>query len=282
MNDLPANQDTSNRAEPQADSPTNRPIVINSSNDEEPTREARKQKRRRNFRKAPIWVEAGCAILLVGITGFYTYYARQQKNAMLDSNNINRESLQSVQRAFIRLKGITSNGVIKRTDKREERYFDMNANWENSGNTPATETIVFFSVDELQGEPDEAKFRGPYKSQDYGVSVVGAKGSLDSGIVEKPSAFFLGDQTNIPQANILTRESNRKIYFWGWVAYRDVFPATAVHITEVCQQLTASFYEQEPGKKDPVPRFNYQGCHHHNCVDKYCDDYDEIANMAPK
>jgi hypothetical protein len=38
-------------------------------------------KRRRNLHRAPVWIEAACAILLVLITGFYTFYAARQANA---------------------------------------------------------------------------------------------------------------------------------------------------------------------------------------------------------
>lgn len=38
----------------------------------------RKKNRYRKFSKAPIWIEALCAIALVVITGLYTHYARKQ------------------------------------------------------------------------------------------------------------------------------------------------------------------------------------------------------------
>ena len=49
----------------------------------------------------PQQIEAACAILLVLITAFYTYYAKEQRREMIKANEINGDALHSVQRAFV-------------------------------------------------------------------------------------------------------------------------------------------------------------------------------------
>lgn len=78
MNELPAEQNTPDTSNAQSQPGSEHPIVLNPSKDKKRTPQARKHYRRRKFRKAPIWIEAGCAIALVVITGFYTHYAHQQ------------------------------------------------------------------------------------------------------------------------------------------------------------------------------------------------------------
>jgi hypothetical protein len=44
-----------------------------------------KHKCRRKLREAPKWIEAACALALVGITGYYAYYAHQQAAAAIQA-----------------------------------------------------------------------------------------------------------------------------------------------------------------------------------------------------
>ena len=85
MNDLPGEQNKSGTAKP-AEGPPQKPhSLISPQDDRERTPQARKYYRYRKFRKAPIWIEAACAVALVVITGFYTHYAHQQAVAAHDT-----------------------------------------------------------------------------------------------------------------------------------------------------------------------------------------------------
>jgi len=81
MDDLPAQGDAQNTPNPTADPQTHQPLIGNPGIDEQKQRERRKERCRRKLHKAPVWIEAACAILLVVITGTYTYYAIRQANA---------------------------------------------------------------------------------------------------------------------------------------------------------------------------------------------------------
>ncbi len=81
MDDLPAHTNANNANNEQQDSHPHHIVLTDASVNEEEDRERRKAQRNRKFRKAPPWIEAACAILLVLITGFYTFYAARQANA---------------------------------------------------------------------------------------------------------------------------------------------------------------------------------------------------------
>ena len=53
-------------------------------------------------------------LVIVVATTCYAVVALYQWGTMKDSNNINRESLISVQRAFVQLSGLAAQGVVKR------------------------------------------------------------------------------------------------------------------------------------------------------------------------
>jgi len=82
MDDLPAHTNTNNAASEEKDSHPHHIILTDASVNEEEEREHRSAQRSRKFRKAPPWIEAACAILLVVITGTYTHYAGKQVTAM--------------------------------------------------------------------------------------------------------------------------------------------------------------------------------------------------------
>jgi hypothetical protein len=66
-------------------------------------------------------------------------------------------------------------------------------------------------------------------------------------------------------------------FFWGWVAYRDVFPGTKRHLTEFCREL--GFVGYRPSNQNVS--LSFDSCRHHNCTDESCEDYEEILKMFP-
>jgi hypothetical protein len=83
--------------------------------------------------------------------------------------------------------------------------------------------------------------------------------------------FRLGD---ILENNLIRHD--RRAYLWGWVAYRDVFPQTKAHISEVCQ-IVDSIH----GPKNSFdPAVGYVMCQEHNCTDEDCGDYKEMVRFV--
>ena len=227
--------------------------------------------------KWPQRVEAACAIALVIITGFYACYAKFQRDAMLESNRLNRDALESVQRAFVTFHEMPVTKILVRTKDGDIPYWEFHTTWENSGTTPAIGVVQHFNIGELAEEPTNQQFRGG--PAEFTITTIGPKGRQDSSRITKPESFVFGNLMQVPPSRRYTSTITRRRFFWGWIAYRDVFPRTKPHVSEFCHELSGSYIA--PQKTADVVSFTYSGCRHHNCVDNYCEDYESIAAMTP-
>jgi hypothetical protein len=300
MNDVLPNEEAAHRATPGGNPPAPAQPLIGSSEDEKPTREARKHGRRRKFKNAPVWIEAFAAIALVGITFTYTYYARKQANAAHDTlgeiikqypelkksadaalkaNEISSESLYAVQRAYVVFDHINGER-IQTLIPIGTNIWHFNPIWENAGNTPATPAIHDFFTQLLSDEPNENRFIG--KESEYPEFQIG------------PHAHLGGTVRNIQESELLKArvgiDNGTKFIAWGWFVYRDVFPKSESHVTEFCAHLKEIGFnqpiQQVPGLAPILPpgspNVTWVGCKHHNCVDRNCKDYEQITALLPK
>jgi hypothetical protein len=78
MSDQQTNNVTSNRPQPTGDPVQPVQAIEDAGRYEQSKTEDRKRRRCRKLAKAPIWIEAFAAIVLIGITAFYTHYAKIQ------------------------------------------------------------------------------------------------------------------------------------------------------------------------------------------------------------
>jgi hypothetical protein len=209
---------------------------------------------------------AELAILLVTIR-IACIYSGQLKQ-MIESNRINRDSLYTVQRAFIVYDGVEHDivnaviGVQKIVPL--GKAFRFYAKWENSGNTPAIEVVQGFGVAGRQpGKVSEESFllEGQENEPQFSTSFAGPRTPVTSRIHYMPASF----------ANV--SESER--YFFGWTYYRDTFPNTKPHVTEFCEHIDTV----ETAPHDAY-RFTLSQCSEHNCVDEFCADYDAIIKRV--
>jgi hypothetical protein len=212
----------------------------------------------------------GLTFLAVAAAGII-YYG--QLRAMLAANQINRDALESVQRAFVRLDNIQTDFLHAPDGK--ETYIQFTAQWTNSSSTPAMELIQAFATSELPSEPDGKPFYGDV-SVKHSTIVVGPGGHTES----SPHVFRESALGTAPDAKNWRERIQIKpnIYAWGWVAYRDVFPDTKPHVTEFCYRLNQILHPTRPTENGKTSWVN---CSHHNCVDDYCPDYQTITGMLP-
>ena len=224
-------------------------------------------------RHAPIWIEAACAIALVIITGTYTHYAANQRDAMLKSNEINREALESVQRAFISFPGVQSEAVyaIDKNTPAKLSEFRFHAQIQNNGNTPASEAVgMFFGDSTLSTEPDEKQFLNRIVAPWHGM--VGAKEAKIFGDHRIPYSYFLGEGGKRPTGD------GKLLFFWGFVIYHDILPKTKTHVTEFCQLVDEILVNADrPQTLSGQYKFTFRDCNQHNCADEQCKDYKEIT-----
>jgi hypothetical protein len=95
--------------------------------------------------------------------------------------------------------------------------------------------------------------------------------------------------TEVPSADLDTQQPDFLPTVWGWMAYRDIFPGTQVHVTEYCYSMTELSEITEPGQPfEPNSpgfhhrRFTFVACARHNCTDENCEDYKDVARNLEK
>ena len=221
------------------------------------------------------------ALLFVATT-LYTVFAALQWSRMGESNKINRESLQGVQRSYISFQGVQGRRIAERrgAPPNETASFQFSAQTLNTGNTPANSMAQWFYADKMANEPSEEQFRGNPSSAPSG-HVISPKSPYDFGVAEEPISFFGKESKTAESFQTATLTPN--FFVWGWIAYRDIFPHTRVHVTEFCQILyrisanTKAF--SDPGAQWT---FEFRDCKQHNCADEYCEDYATIMKAVLK
>lgn len=91
----------------------------------------------------------------------------------------------------------------------------------------------------LQAEPTEPEFIGSDKN--YPIGEIGPKSQVGMGPVIEDSAFIMGKYpftvASVGSKEFYAFAHSRRIFLWGWVGYRDVFPKTMPHVTEFCEEM---------------------------------------------
>jgi len=198
---------------------------------------------------------------------------------MRNSNDLSRQSLQSVQRAFASFERLGFDRKGQFTEPGKQKYFWVfEPHFTNTGSTPAIDVISHFDLAELPtGPPTEQQFIG--NDQVFGSGIMMQKGEGTIGYKIVDDSFILNDWETAPTSPIITKKIIRRRFFWGWVFYRDVFPKTQPHLTEFCQELVGiQLIQPQTTKVGNKPRFSlvFNSCPKHNCVDEYCEDYQNV------
>jgi hypothetical protein len=192
----------------------------------------------------------------------YTTYTALNLSAIRESNNINREAVISVQRAFVTPQAFMALAITDATRKIVTDW-QFYIPWGNSGVTPTRYAVTHSSF-----APYYGVIPGNFPFPDLGPSkrtplVLGPKATLTSSALQVP----VGVLRSINPTGL-------HLYFWGWLSYNDTFARTKRHVTEVCRELT-QINGDVSNPNQPV-QWIFTLCDHHNCVDEECADY-EIA-----
>jgi len=198
-----------------------------------------------------------------------------QLRAMLESNEINRESLQSVQRAYISRKAISQEIITEHTASDKNRVLKFEAHFENTGNTPALQidSYVGGGIIATPTYITQEQFIG--KQHNPVRSVIGPHSPLILGETSVPLSFFSVEKIVPGQPQ---QFSSKTFGIWGWVIYRDAFPKTKIHVTEFCEVVT-NIIANHPLFPISI-RATLKDCPVHNCADEQCDDYKELVEAV--
>jgi hypothetical protein len=195
-----------------------------------------------------------------------------QLRTSIESNRISKESLQSVQRAYIQILPITNfnkNGSGHPT-------MDFSVRWDNVGATPAINAISAHFAKIRNENLTEAEFLSVKESFAYNrpIVVIG-KGSTSSQVTSFEQKDVLGmyDIKQLSASSV--RPMKQDLVFWAWTRYQDVFEGTPIRVTEFCGVLQDISVDVEGHSPATV---NYRPCASHNCEDQYCADYIDVVN----
>jgi hypothetical protein len=213
------------------------------------------------------------ALFTVGIfvaTATYAVFAIKQWNAMRESNAINRENVESVQRALVFFSGQPA--YVKRLTGKKVTSLTIVLPWENTGVTPAMngKSIVnwktfpspsglpenFTYPDEVNVEPRQ--FEIPPRG--YG-----------NGTMDVPIQWIEA-----------TKNGSLRMFIHGWIIYDDIFKGTEgtrktpIHLSEFCDEIT-NIKSTPDDVTDPTANITWELslCREHNCSDERCRDYQE-------
>jgi len=218
-------------------------------------------------------VFAGVAALA---TVVYAFASVWQLIELSKSNHISREALESVQRAFVTYEGFTPHRGVERVESdplKNSVRWTFNSKYENNGLTPAKWTIGHSEIGVIPGEPDEERFKD-IRGEALAFGTIGPKGVKEVQPIRlSETQIFDASLEDIKHLKSFKVQQN--VFMWGWIAYRDVFLNTRVHVTEYCLHINHARIDPVTENVDILA----ENCTHHNCIDEECEDYTEIAGL---
>ena len=194
-------------------------------------------------------------------TGRAVDLTQRQSQAALaetkESNAINRESLISVQRAFVTFsKNLNATPVIDSAHNSVIEW-DFRPILENSGVTPARHAMHHFTMQPFPSDLP-ADFAFPSGNAETRPFVLGPKQSATGALLKIQPAELL-----------FIQKMHCHLYFWGWVTYYDIFPSTRQHISMFCTAVTG--IHGDPTKAGTPLTLDFEECDRHNCNDEDCN-----------
>jgi hypothetical protein len=200
-----------------------------------------------------------------------TTEATRQFSQLQESNRINREALESVQRAFVSLAHLQQEETLAYGTS----YIAFHSQWENVGVTSANVTDYLFEDGKLSREPSDDQFEHGVETKPLHVSRY----------IGPHDPYWVGPfmiRTDVLLGSISPQKTER-YFFWGWIVYRDVFKHTRLHVTEFCRKATdVGQAISESDKTNIKPFVRLEFCEEHNCADEQCKDYGQLIKSIRK
>lgn len=170
------------------------------------------------------------------------------------------ETSVAAQRAFI---SSTGPGIIKDVQGPKWKGVKVYYLWGNSGTTPAKDAVSEWNMS-------------------LG-STIPTKGlNFDNLPQNERLSFVMGPKSNFQMVPVylsteeleMVADGKKRLFFWGWVTYRDIFSATPIHLSEFCTDITSAVWTT-PNHTALTTDWNTVSppCPVHNCYDEDCEDY---------
>ncbi|MFZ3217691.1 MAG: hypothetical protein WA192_16655 [Candidatus Acidiferrales bacterium] len=205
----------------------------------------------------PIGINAALAV--IGVFAICIY--GDQLSQMRTANEISKESLVSVQRAFVGFSGAIIGMKIPDGIGKHIVTMRLNTPWINSGNTPTKDAVSQVNWISLPGGlPDNFSYpdlaNAPKSQFALGPKVAG------NTTLDVPIEYFEA-----------TSKKTTRLFVYGWFTYRDIFSNTPLRLTEFCDEIIdvkANFPLSDPNAN---VTWGVALCGSHNCNDEQCEDY---------
>jgi hypothetical protein len=207
------------------------------------------------------------SVFTVGIflaTAIYAVVATLQWCAMRDSNKINRDALEGVQRPFVTFSPKMSVGTKFDPRTGHIAAFFPQVPINNSGNT-ATRNLK----DHVSVYPSKDELPQTFTFPDIGR----APESIDIGPHDSITYYAASFGINDARA---AQSGTGHVYIYGWATYNDGFRNTSPHITQFCYELKVDDSVDISDPKwiqSPYNIGSFQMCPSaldHNCTDEEC------------
>jgi len=213
------------------------------------------------------WIMALFTFVLVGIN---CYLANLAKTA--------NETEVANQRAYMNIDFSSGKNAKIINSSNQVVAIQLDIIWNNSGNTPTK-----FAVAKSNSQPWASDLPKAFDFKDLDESqpvpaVIGPRSSGHQSLTV-PLNYFI---------DVIQRKYH--LYLWGWVAYRDAFPATPIRLTEYCAELVGVRADKSDALANPENNIHWGviPCPTvaHNCYDDGCTDYQarikEVAGQFPQ
>lgn len=182
----------------------------------------------------------------------------ESADAANTSAAIAKSALETGERAFV-FQTFTKN--------QEGNNVVIQVRWENTGNTPTKGMAEHVSFSGLRSRPLPDNFTFPEIWQ---------KGEphVPTHISVPAKGFGQGIYVSVPQTLLPSKLGAPGAYFyvWGWARYHDMFPGTAGHVSEFCDEFTIS---EVTSTSVFVDTNGMNACARHNCNDDGCSQSKE-------
>lgn len=220
-------------------------------------------------------------LLIFATTVIIAFIYRGQLLQMTESNRINSEGLQSVQRAFVNFGGLQIGvKIVGLPDGKTWQGNEIAVGWTNSGNTPAKSIAIRGFIQAWRTDLPEG-FAFP-------------ENKVNTPAVIGPKANY-SDNDTVSKTDLMDAwHGNTHIFLWGSLLYKDVFQGDPDRLSEFCVELT--HITLTPAATPPAPAtgqpaapvaaepdnlvgFQWQACKEHNCYDEDCKDYSSKVKL---
>jgi hypothetical protein len=234
--------------------------------------------------KSGVWTA-----IFTGLLTVFTFLLYRVSERSNETARTSERAFRSSERAFLSFNGPRVDSRENTPDGRWTRQ-EFLLDWTNSGNTPAKAVVI-----QTGGQP----FLG-----DLPTGFEFPLASPKTATVVGPKAHYA---TSVHISREMLEQSWKgqgvRLFIWGSVLYKDIFPTDPERLTDFCIELThlalgvpssAPPESRRPDQISAAPAsfdnpnatltgYQWQACKEHNCYDEDCKDYaDRVRDLRPE